>query len=169
MIRGRGQSNSAGIPHTKSTRRRELPRKALVTLNTQPHGGVMTDAIAQPQDAELASQAMARRFELDTEIAIIQGRHKGELEPLLEEQKLCETFVKDFMNTSGIQQYKIASGDQAFFQAKDSVTAGDFEATLDYIVAAPALQGFQTVWDTILKHIRAAGNCNLLDNSVNKN
>jgi len=120
------------------------------------------------QDAVLASQAMARRFELDTEIAIIQGRHKGELEPFVEEQKLCEMFVKDFMNTAGLQQYKIASGDQAFFQAKDSVTAGDFEATLDYIVAAPPLSGFETVWAEILKHIRAAGNWNLLNKAVNK-
>ena len=128
----------------------------------------MTEAAQTPQDSELASQAMARRFELDTEIAIIQGRHKGELEPLLEEQKLCETFVKDFMNTSGIQQYKIASGDQAFFQAKDSVTAGDFEATLDYIVAAPPIAGFEAVWDTILKHIRATGNWQLLNKAVNK-
>ena len=129
----------------------------------------MTDAVQAPQDSELASQAMARRFELDTEIAIIQGKHKGELEPLLEEQKLCELFVKDFMNTSGIQQYKIASGDQAFFQAKDSVSAGDFEATLDYIVAAPALPGFtEGVWADILKYIRAAGNWQLLNKAVNK-
>jgi hypothetical protein len=120
------------------------------------------------QDAVLASQAMARRFELDTEIAIIQGKHKGELEPLLEEQKLCEVFVKDFMNTSGLQQYKLASGDQAFFQVKDSVSAGDFEATLDYIVAAPALPGLEGVWDAILKHIRAAGNWNILNKAVNK-
>lgn len=130
----------------------------------------MTDAAPQPKDSELASAAMARRFELDTEIAIIQGKHKGELEPLLEEQKLCETFVKDFMNTSGIQQYKIASGDQAFFQSKDSVTAGDFDATLDYVVAAPPLPGptGAYTWADILKHIRAAGNWNLLNKAVNK-
>jgi hypothetical protein len=119
-------------------------------------------------DGQLATQAMARRFELDTEIAIIQGRHKGELEGLFEEQKLCETFVKDFMNTAGLQQYKIASGDQAFFQAKDSVSAGDFEATLDYIVAAPPLTGYEAVWAEILKHIRAAGNWQLLNKAVNK-
>jgi len=128
----------------------------------------MPEVAQQPQDAVLASQAMARRFELDTEIAIIQGTYKGELEPLLEEQKLCETFVKDFMNTSGLQQYKLASGDQAFFQAKDSVTAGDFEATLDYIVAAPALPGLEGVWAGILKHIRAAGNWAILNKAVNK-
>ena len=128
----------------------------------------MSEATTQPQDSELATAAMARRFALDTEIALIQGKHKAELEPLLEEQKLCEAFVKDFMNTSGVQQYKIASGDQAFFQAKDSVTAGDFEATLDYIVAAPALEGFESVWAVILKHIRSAGNWQILNKAVNK-
>jgi hypothetical protein len=120
-------------------------------------------------DGQLATQAMARRFELDTEIAIIQGRHKGELEGLFEEQKLCETFVKDFMNTAGLQQYKIASGDQAFFQAKDSVSAGDFEATLDYIVATPPFVGITpAVWADVLKYIRTEGNWQLLNKAVNK-
>jgi len=72
------------------------------------------------------------------------------------------------MNTAGLQQYKIASGDQAFFQAKDSVSAGDFEATLDYIVAAPALPGFEIMWNGILTHIRKFGNWNLLNKAVNK-
>lgn len=127
----------------------------------------MTDTPAG--DAQLATAAMARKFELDNEIALIQGRHKGELEPLLEEQKLCELFVKDFMNTAGLQQYKIASGDQAFFQLKDSVKAEDFEQTLDFIVAAPPMEGFtEHLWGTILKHIRAAGNWNLLNHAVNK-
>jgi len=91
----------------------------------------MTEAT---QDAELASQAMARHFELDEAIAIIQGKHKAELEPLLEEQKLCDVFVKDFMNTAGIQQYKIASGSQAYFTTKDSVSVEDFDATIAYIL-----------------------------------
>ena len=41
--------------------------------------------------------AMSQRFELVEKIAIIQGRHKAELEPLLEVVNLCEQFIKDEM------------------------------------------------------------------------
>ncbi len=128
----------------------------------------MADTEQQMTDSELAAQAMERRFALAEEIALAQGRHKAELEPLLEEQKLCETFVKDFMNNGNMQQYKVASGDQAFFQAKTSAGVVNFEETLDYIVEVPPLPGLEAAWAQIKQHIRAAGNWNLLNKAVNK-
>jgi len=119
-------------------------------------------------DAQLAEQAMNRRFTLSDDIALAQGRHKAELEPLLEEQKLCETYVKDFMNTGNMQQYKVLSGDQAYFQTGTRAGVSEFEQVLDFIVAAPALPGFEEHWDTIKQHIRAEGNWNLLNRAVNK-
>ena len=75
---------------------------------------------------------MARRFELVEQMAIIQGKHKAELEPLNEEITLCERFIKDTMNESGLQQVKTAAG-MAFFITKDSVKVGDWDAALAYI------------------------------------
>ena len=76
---------------------------------------------------------MKRRFELEEQIAMIAGRHKAELEPLLEEQKLCELFIKDSMNTAGEQQIKMADGSMAYFISKDSVKVEDFDATIAFI------------------------------------
>ncbi|MHB8388018.1 MAG: hypothetical protein ACYDBH_00385 [Acidobacteriaceae bacterium] len=72
---------------------------------------------------------MARRFDLVEQMAIIQGKHKAELAPLAEEVNLCETFIKDEMNRSGMQQCKTSSG-MAFFTTKDSVTVENFDETL---------------------------------------
>lgn len=79
-------------------------------------------------------EVMSRRFALDEAIAVIQGRHKGELEPLVEEMRLCELFVKDYMNNNGLQQFKTAAGHQTFFQNKDQVSVEDFDAAISYIV-----------------------------------
>lgn len=129
----------------------------------------MSDVAATATDAELASTAMARKFDLETEVAILQGKHKAELEPLQEEIKLCETFVKDFMNTAGLQQLKLASGDQAFFQVGTRVGVADFEQVLDYIVAAPAPEGWtEENWAAVRKHIRVHGNWNILNKAANK-
>jgi len=75
---------------------------------------------------------MSRRFELVEQIAIIQGRQKMELEPLNEEAKLCELFIKDAMLTAGMQQCKTGAG-MAFFTTKTSCTVSDWDATLAYI------------------------------------
>ena len=77
-------------------------------------------------------EVMSRRFQLVEDIAIIQGRQKLELEPLNEEVRLCETFIKDEMNKAGMQQCKTAAG-MAFFQTKDSVKVGDWDEALAYI------------------------------------
>lgn len=76
---------------------------------------------------------MDRRFILAEEIALIEGRHKAELEPLKEELRMCEMFVKDAMNKGNMQQLKIASGHQAFFTTKDSATVEDWDLALDSI------------------------------------
>lgn len=124
---------------------------------------------AQVSDNVLAGQAMERRFELVEQIALAQGRHKAELEPLLEEQRLCEVYVKDFMNTGNMQQYKIAStGDQAYFQNGVRVSAEDHERVLDYIVDVEPMPGLEAHWDAIKKHIRAQGNWNILTKAIKK-
>lgn len=70
---------------------------------------------------------MARRFDLVEQIALIQGRHKNELEPLAEEMRLCEMFIKDEMNKSGMQQCKTSAG-MAYFTTKDSVTMDNWDS-----------------------------------------
>jgi len=76
---------------------------------------------------------MERRFNLVEQIAVIQGRHKSELEPLNEELGMCERFIKDAMNQSGLQQAKIDGIGMAFFTTKDSVTVEDWDAALGFI------------------------------------
>jgi len=77
---------------------------------------------------------MARRFALVEEMRAIEARHKTELKPLGDELSLCETFIKDIMNKSGLQQAKTDAG-MAFFTTKDSVTVEDWEATLADIIS----------------------------------
>lgn len=78
-------------------------------------------------------QVMSRRFALVEEIAVLSGRHKLELDPLNEELRLCEAFIKDSMNTANEQQIKTAEGHMAYFTTKDSVKVGDWDATLAFI------------------------------------
>ena len=43
-------------------------------------------------DPELAlDDVVTRRFDLDEQIAILQGKHAAELAPMIEEKNLCET------------------------------------------------------------------------------
>ena len=81
---------------------------------------------------------MSRRFDLAEQMDIIAARHKSELAPLAEELHLCEMFIKDFMNTSGSQQFKNTNGHMAFFTTKDSVSVEDFEQTVAFIKANDA-------------------------------
>lgn len=76
---------------------------------------------------------MSRRFDLVEQIAIAQGRHKLELEPLNEELSLCEKFIQASMLEAGEQQVKTSSGHMAFFTTQDSVKVGDWNETLAYI------------------------------------
>ena len=76
---------------------------------------------------------MNRRFDLAEQIAVIQGRQKLELEPLNEELRLCEQYIKDTMNQANEQQIKTAAGHMAYFTTKDSVKVGDWDATLAFI------------------------------------
>lgn len=91
----------------------------------------------QAQPEITLDAVMARRFDLVEQMAIIQGRHKAELEPLSEEVKLCETYIKDQMNQQGLQNLKTSSG-MAFFTLKDSVTVDNFDETIKYIMANEA-------------------------------
>ncbi len=77
--------------------------------------------------------AMSQRFELVEQIAIIQGRHKNELAPLLEVVNLCEQFIKDEMLKGNMQQLKTSAGHMAYFTTKTSCTVEDFDATINEI------------------------------------
>lgn len=90
---------------------------------------------------------MTRRFALVEEIAIIQGRHKSELEPLNDELNMCEQFIKAEMLKQNMQQVKTGAG-MAFFTTKDSVTVDDFDA--------------------FIEHIRSSGDWQLLNKAANK-
>lgn len=119
-------------------------------------------------------EAIDRRFELDEQIAVIQGRQKAELAPLVEEMHLCEQFVKSDMLSAGAQQTKTAGGHQCFFTTKDSVTVADWDAVLREIVFAspPMSKDGKTVtpeqWNEVLTHILATANWSLLNRAVNK-
>lgn len=106
------------------------------------------DQAVVPQAELSLDQVIARKFALDTEIALIQGRHKAELEPLQEELHMCELFVKDEMNKGGFQQVKNATGDMVYFSTKDRANVGD--------------------WDTALATIREQGLWHLLKKDVSK-
>ena len=120
------------------------------------------------------TEAIDRRFELDEQITIIQGRQKAEIAPLVEEMQLCEQFVKSEMLTAGTQQTKTAAGHQCFFSTKDSVTVEDWDAVLhEIIVASPPMErDGKTVpeeqWAAVLNHILATANWGLLNRAVNK-
>lgn len=86
------------------------------------------------EDALSLEEVMSRRFELAEEIAIIQGKHKAELEPHHEEMALCETFIKDTMNTGNLQNVKTTSGHMAYFSTKDSCAVRDFDAVVAHIL-----------------------------------
>ena len=92
---------------------------------------------------------MTRRFDLDEQASILMGKHKLELAPLIEEMKLCESFIKAELLKSGAQQWKSAStGHQTFWTTKDSVTVDD--------------------WDTVLAYIKANNAYELLNHAVSK-
>lgn len=116
---------------------------------------------------------MARRFELVEQQAVIAGRHKTELAPLNEELSLCETFIKDLMNKSGLQQAKTDAG-MAFFTTKDSVTVKDMDQVIRFMLdqAPPLQRNGKTVdpdmWKAVLDHIYAHGMWGLLNKAVNK-
>lgn len=84
----------------------------------------------QPQIS--VNDVMAQRFKLVEDIAIIEGRHKGELDPLKEELSMCDTFIQQYMNEQGLQQLKTDAG-MAFFKSGDSVTVEDAEAFFDFV------------------------------------
>lgn len=117
-------------------------------------------------------QVMARRFELDEQVAIIQGRQKAELEPLLSEKALCEQYIKAELLKSGAQQWKSAvTGHMTYFTTKDSVTVGDMDQVVQFILeAAPPADILPdlALWPHILRHIQTHGMWGLLNKAVNK-
>ena len=124
-------------------------------------------------EAPSLDDVMTRRFELDEQIAIIQGQQKLALEPLAEELKLCETYIKNELNTSGAQSWKSqTTGHMTFFTTKDSVKVENMDDVIGYMLAAapPSASGAITpiLWEAILDHIRTHGLWSLLNNAVNK-
>lgn len=122
-------------------------------------------------------EVMSRRFELDEQISIIQGRHKNELAPLMEEMKLCESFVKGELLKSGAQQWKsAATGHMTYWTTKDSVTVKDMGGVIHRILMEapiPEIGGEGVVitggmWSQIIDHIQTHGLWSLLNNAVNK-
>lgn len=122
-------------------------------------------------------EVMTRRFELDEQISLIQGRQKLELAPLVEEMQLCELFVKAELLKTGAQQWKsAATGHQTFWTTKDSVKVENMEAVIRRILAEapiPEIGGEGVnltggMWSEILDHIAATGLWGLLNKAVNK-
>lgn len=116
-------------------------------------------------------QVMARRFELDEQVAIIQGQQKAVLEPLLAEKTLCEQYIKAELLRSGAQQWKSAvTGHMTYFTTKDSVTVGDMDRVIQFILeAAPVPDGMDPkVWSDTLTWVQANGMWGLLNKAVNK-
>ena len=124
-------------------------------------------------------EAMTRRFELDEQISLIQGRQKLELAPLVEEMQLCEQFVKAELLKTGAQQWKSSStGHMTFWTTKDSVTVENMEAVIHRILSeAPPIADLDAqiegktdaeVWAMVLEHIEACGLWGLLNKAVNK-
>ena len=96
------------------------------------------DQAVTPQSELTLDEVLDRKFELDEQVAIIQGKHKVELEPFNEELRMCELFIKDEMNKAGMQQVKNKHGHMAFFTTKDSVTVSDFDQVIAYIMGEKA-------------------------------
>ena len=86
------------------------------------------------------SEVITRRFELDEQISLIQGRHKQELAPLVEELSMCERFVADSMNKANEQSVKIDGVGMTFFTTQDSVRVGDWDTILAYIIENKAYE-----------------------------
>lgn len=128
-----------------------------------------------PQVELNAIQVMEQRFKMLEEVSLVQGRHKAELEPLLEAIRLSEIFIKDTMNKDGSQQIKSAlTGDSCNFTTKDSVTVKDMDAVVGYIVEASPLPnhipGVTTeVWGLVKAHLRGTAMWTLLNQAVSKN
>ena len=125
-------------------------------------------------DEITVDQVMARRFELVEQMDVIAGRHKAELQPLAEELKVCELYIKDTMLKGGLQQIKTDAG-MTYFTSKDSVTVKDMDEVIGFMLhaapIAPAIQSAgdpQAMWDGILAHIQAHGLWGLLNRAVNK-
>lgn len=120
--------------------------------------------------------AMSQRFELVEKIAIIQGRHKAELEPLLEVVNLCEAFIKDEMNKGNMQSFKSAgTGHQAYFTTKDSVKMVDWDAYVGTVLSAaeiPSTIGslvfHPAEWQEVLNYIHSHAAWDLLNHAANK-
>jgi hypothetical protein len=93
-------------------------------------------------DPELAlDDVVSRRFDLDEQIALIQGRHAAELAPMIEELKLCENFVKAELLASNQQSWKSSrTGHSTNFTTKSSCSVTDWDALLAYIKANEAWQ-----------------------------
>jgi len=131
-------------------------------------------------EAPSLDDVMTRRFELDEQIAIIQGQQKLALEPLAEELKLCETYIKNELNTSGAQSWKSqTTGHMTFFTTKDSVKVENMDDVIGYMLAAAPIPDFfydaitdgvphGESWTNIINHIRTHGLWSLLNNAVNK-
>jgi hypothetical protein len=121
-------------------------------------------------------QVMEQRFELIEQVAIIQGRHKGELEPLLDAIRLAEIYIKDDMNKNGAQQIKSAlTGDSCNFTTKTSVTVKDMGAVIGYVVEASPVPDPEAIpgvtaetWPLILAHLKQTAMWTLFNNAVNK-
>lgn len=109
-----------------------------------------------------------RRFELVEAIALIQGRHKAELEPLQEELAMCEKVVQMEMTEKNQDSQKI-NGHNMFFQGGSRASLEDMDAFVDFLVAAPAPDGWtEDEWQRVRAHVKAHGNWHFLNKVVRK-
>jgi hypothetical protein len=109
---------------------------------------------------------MERRFDLVEQIARIEGQHKAVLEPLKDELRLCELFMKDEMNKANLQQVKTAAG-QTFFKEKASTGVADWSQVLRFCLESPAPEGVAPeAWAQYIEHIIAGGHLHFLKKDV---
>ncbi len=117
-------------------------------------------------------QVIARRFELVDAIAIKAAAHKVELDPLTDELKLCEMFVKDAMNKANTQSQKITGVGMAYFTTKSSCKVTDFDSVIRTALSAASERAPADIprplYQRVVDHLYAHGLWSLFTKAVAK-
>ena len=116
-------------------------------------------------------EVMTQRFALEEQIAIMQGKHKAELAPLVETRDMCEAYIKDVMLKQGLQNLKTDAG-MALFISKDSAGVDDFGLfTAGLVSSVQPFEGFEedpAGWDAIVHHFATHAAWHFLNKVANK-
>lgn len=119
------------------------------------------------------NEVMAQRFAIEEQIAIMSGKHKGELAPLVEVRDMCEAYIKDVMLKQGLQNLKTDAG-MALFVSKDSAGVDNFDLFTAGLVAdvppldSPDFNFLPEEWQHIVSHFAAHASWHFLNKVANK-